>query len=242
VSENIANEDNTVAEEHGFAGLGGIRYILFDLDGTLADTIQLIVFCFQETLRILGLPPRSEAQILAEIGRPLHLQARDIDPERAEEIFYLYQRVYDRYHDELAREFPGIGQALAGLVERGYSLGLVTSKRMSSAGPDLKFFRLDPFFEVVITANDTTRHKPDPEPVFEALRRLGASPEKATFIGDSPYDLRCAHASGVLAGAVAWGPFEREVLLAEKPDYWIPDPPALLGLFPGPEPAPDPRR
>jgi pyrophosphatase PpaX len=213
-----------------------IGYLLFDLDGTLADTIELIIFCFRETLRILELPPRSDAQILSEIGRPLHLQARDIDPERAEEIFTLYQRLYAQHHDELVREFPGIRGSLAELVRRGYRLGVVTSKRSSSAGPDLEHFRLETFFEVVITADDTSQHKPHPEPVLEALRRLGGSPVEATFIGDSPYDLRCAHAAGVLAGAVAWGPFSREVLQAEKPDYWIGDPPELLSLFPGVSP------
>jgi pyrophosphatase PpaX len=211
-----------------------VSCILFDLDGTLADTIELIIFCFRETLRMLGLPPRSDAQILSEIGRPLHLQARDIDPERAEEIFTLYQRLYEQHHDELVREFPGIRESVAGLAGRGYRLGIVTSKRSSSAGPDLEYFRLEPFFEVVMTADDTSRHKPHPEPVLEALRRLGVPPAEATFIGDSPYDLRCAHAAGVLAGAVAWGPFSREVLQAERPDYWIADPPALLSLFPGP--------
>jgi pyrophosphatase PpaX len=214
--------------------LYGIDCILFDLDGTLADTIDLIVFSFKETLRLLGLPPRSDAQILSEIGRPLYQQARDIDPRRVEEIFSLYQRVYEQHHDDLVREFPGIREALAGLSERGYRLAVVTSKRSSSAVPDLDYFRLTPFFEVVISADDTSLHKPHPEPVFEALERLGAPPARATFIGDSPYDLRSAHAAGVVAGAVEWGPFARETLEAEKPDYWIPDPLALLTLFPGP--------
>lgn len=217
----------------GENALGNLNCVLFDLDGTLADTIELIIYCFRETLRILELPPRSDEQILSEIGRPLHLQARDIDPERAEEIFSLYQNLYAQHHDELVREFPGIRESLAGLVERGYRLGVVTSKRDFSALPDLEFFRLDEFFEVVITADDTTKHKPHPEPVLEALRRLGAASAQATFIGDSPYDLRSAHAAEVLAGAVAWGPFAREILQAERPDYWIPDPPALLTLFPG---------
>lgn len=217
----------------GQAELENVDCLLFDLDGTLADTIELIIFCFRETLRLLELPPRSDEQILSEIGRPLHLQARDIDPERADEIFSLYQNLYAQHHDELVREFPGVREALAELVEGGYRMGVVTSKRDFSALPDLKFFRLEEFFEVVITADDTTQHKPHPEPVLEALRRLGVVPAQATFIGDSPYDLRCAHAAGVLAGAVAWGPFARVILEAEKPDYWIPDPPALPTLFPG---------
>lgn len=216
------------------ADLEQIDCILFELDGTLADTTELIISCFRETLRMLELPPRSDAQILSEIGRPLHLQARDIDPGRAQEIFDLYQRLYAQHHDEMVREFPGVRESLAALAARGYRLGVVTSKRSSSAGPDLEFFRLAPFFELVITADDTSRHKPQPDPLLEALRRLGVGPVQATYIGDSPYDLRCAHAAGVLAGAVAWGPFSREVLQAERPDYWVEDPPALLTLFPGP--------
>jgi len=214
-------------------GLDGVSCILFDLDGTLADTIDLIIHCFRETLRILGLPPRSDAQILSEIGRPLHQQTRDIDPERAEEIFALYQRLYAESHDEMVREFPGVREALDELTRRGYRMGVVTSKRSASAGPDLEFFRLERFFEVVITADDTSRHKPDPEPVLEALRRLEARPAQATFIGDSPHDMRSAHAAGVLAGAAAWGPFPLEVLRAEEPDYWIEEPPDLLSFFPG---------
>jgi len=221
------------------ASLEEVSCILFDLDGTLADTIDLIVFSFRETLRRLGLPPRSDERILAEVGRPLHLQARDIDPGRADEIFTLYGRLYDQYHDELVREFPGVREALAGLAGRGYRMGLVTSKRSNSARADLAYFRLDAFFEVVVTADMTARHKPDPEPVFEALRLLGATTRQATFIGDSPHDLRSAHGAGVLAGAVAWGPFPREVLQAEKPDFWVEEPPLLLSLFPGDGARPD---
>ncbi len=218
------------------AGLERMRYLLFDLDGTLADTIELIIFCFHETLRILDLPPRSDEQILSEIGRPLHLQARDVDAERAEEIFTLYQGLYEQHRERLMREFPGIRAALQALRERGYRLGVVTSKRSSSAGTDIAYLNLESFFELVITADDTQRHKPYPEPVLEALQRLGASNEEATYIGDSPYDLRSAHAARVLAGAVSWGPFPRESLLAEKPDYWISQPQDLPTLFPGVSP------
>ena len=217
------------------ASLERVKNLLFDVDGTLADTTALILYTFEETFRILGLPPRSEEEVLSQIGRPLHLQARDIDPERAVEIFDLYQNLYARHHDRLAKEFPGVRESLAGLKARGYRLAVVTSKRSSSTADDLEYFGLQPYFDAVVTADDTGRHKPHPEPVLKALERLGAAREEATFIGDSPYDLRSAHAARVLAGAVEWGPFPREKLEAEKPDYWIPDPPGLLRLFPGPK-------
>ncbi|MDI6874994.1 MAG: HAD-IA family hydrolase [Actinomycetota bacterium] len=208
------------------------EYLLFDLDGTLVNTIPLILHAFRETFKALGLPPRDDREMLLEVGKPLHQQALDIDPERADEIFRVYQEMYDRHYQELVKDYPGVREALAGLKERGYRLAVVTSKRFSNARLDLERFELLSYLEALVTAEDTENHKPDPEPVFKALEKLGGSPERAAFIGDSPYDIRSAHAAGVRAGAAAWGPFPREVLEAEKPDYWIPDPPSLLRIFP----------
>jgi pyrophosphatase PpaX len=113
-------------------------------------------------------------------------------------------------------------------------MAVVTSKRSFSTRSDLKFFGLYSFFEVIIAADNTRLHKPHPEPVLTALELMGAPPDQATYIGDSPYDLRSAHAAGVLAGAVEWSPFPRETLQAENPDYWVPSPRSLTDLFPGP--------
>ncbi len=211
----------------------GVKAILFDWDGTLADTIELILFTFEETLRRLGLPPRCREEILSQVGRPLMEQAMDIDPARAEEIFSTYQSLYERNHGRLVKEFPGIREALEGLRARGYLMALVTSKRAQGALYDLRHFGYEGFFDAVVTADDTVQHKPRPEPALEALRRLGAAPGESTFIGDSPFDVRCAHAAGMSMGAVEWGPFPRGVLEAEKPDYWVRDPADLLRLFPG---------
>lgn len=211
---------------------GEIEYLLFDLDGTLVNTIPLILRAFRETFLALGVPPRDDREMLLEVGKPLYQQALDIDPRRADEIFRVYQEMYDRHYQELVREYPGIREALASLRDRGYRLAVVTSKRYSNARLDLERFELLPYLEALVTAEDTANHKPDPEPVLKALEKLGGSPGRAVFIGDSPYDIRSAHGAGVRAGAAAWGPFPREVLEAEKPDYWIPDPPSLLEIFP----------
>lgn len=213
-----------------------VRYLLFDLDGTLIDSTDLILKAFRETFQELGLPPRSDAELLSQVGRPLRLQMRDVDPRREEELVETYARLYDLYHDELAREFPDVREALAGLAERGYRMAVVTSKRSHAVEEELDHFGLARFFVVVIDADDTGRHKPDPEPVLTAIAQLGGSPSQATFIGDSPFDIRSAHAAGVPAGAVEWSPFPRRDLEAEKPDYWIPTPLSLLQIFPGVRP------
>lgn len=212
--------------------LRSVNSLLFDLDGTLVDTIRLILYSFRETFRLLGLPERDDREMLLQVGRPLVEQARDIDPARAGEIFDLYQRVYDENYGRLVREYPGIREALAALRERGYRLAVVTSKRRSNASRDLELFGLAPYCETLVTAEDTENHKPDPDPVLKALEKMRASPREATFIGDSPYDVRSAHAAGLPAGVVGWGPFPREILEKERPDYWIPQPQSLLDIFP----------
>lgn len=203
------------------------------MDGTLVDTIRLILDTFHDTLRILKIPPLSDEEVLSQIGRPLHLQMRELDWMREGELYALYQRLYVKNHDRLARPIPGIREALATLKNGGYRMGVVTSKRSFSTRGDLEFFGLESFFEVVIAADNTRHHKPHPEPVLSALEYMGAPEARSTYIGDSPYDLRSAHAAGVLAGAVEWSPFPRESLEAEEPDYWVHTPADLPALFPG---------
>jgi len=229
----LPKEDTLPAPQEG-RGLERVRFILFDMDGTLADTTELILTAFRETFRILGLPPRSDEEFLSQVGRPLLRQMRDIDPQRESELVSTYARLYDRYHDELAREIPGVRESLEELSGRGYRMAVVTSKRSRSTHSDLRYFGLDRFIDVVVAADDTAFHKPHPEPVLMALERLGAAKEETTFIGDSPFDLRSAHDAGVLAGAVEWSPFPRRVLEEECPDYWVKTPRQLLELFPGP--------
>jgi pyrophosphatase PpaX len=213
----------------------GINCLLFDFDGTLADTTELILRSFEESFARAGLAPPSRETLLAQVGRPLVRQMADFDPGHAETLYRLYQEAYEEMHDALARPFPGVKEALEELAGRGYVLGVVTSKRAHTAGQGLEYFSMRRLFRVVVSADDTGRHKPDPDPLLEAMRRLGTEPRETTYIGDSPHDLKCAHAAGVAAGAVGWGPFSREVLEAENPDYWVERPASLLELFPSPK-------
>lgn len=126
-------------------GLEGIKFLLFDVDGTLVDTIDLILQTFHETLRILKMPDLSDEEILSQIGRPLHLQMRDLDWMREGELFALYSRLYRKNHDRLAKSIPGVRESLAALEKRGYRMAVVTSKRSLSTRGDLKYFGLDSF-------------------------------------------------------------------------------------------------
>ncbi len=209
-----------------------IKYILFDLDGTIIDTTRLILYTFRETFRLAGIPVPSDEVFLSQIGRPLHLQMRDFHPQRANELCALYQRIYDEHFDELSSSFPGVEEALRELKQRGYVLGVVTSKRDFTARRELYHYGMNDLFALLISADYTKDHKPHPAPLLEALKRLRASPHEAVYIGDSPFDIKSAHQAAMAAGAVVWGPFPRDVLEKERPDFWIGNPQDLLNIFP----------
>ncbi len=209
-----------------------ISCVLFDMDGTLVDTIGLILRSFHATFESLGLPDRPDPELLALIGKPLWYQMPLFDPERVDELCATYQSFYERFHDESAAAYPGIEEMLAGLEAQGHLLGVVTSKRQVTARPGLAHFGLDRYFKVIITANDTERHKPEPEPVLAALAALGCEAAHAAYVGDSTYDVDCGNAAGVFSVAVLWGPFERELLAQHQPGAFAETPADLLRLFP----------
>ena len=135
-----------------------------------------------------------------------------------------YRDYTDLHHDRLLLPYPGIDGVLAALRRDGARLAIVTSKTHALARRGLARCGLAGCFDVVIGMDDVTPHKPHPAPVQAALSRLSAAPERAVFIGDSPYDIQAGRAAGVRTAAVLWGAFERERLDRETPDYWLSDP------------------
>lgn len=210
--------------------------ILFDLDGTLADSIDLILSCYRYTMRVhLGAEPPDD-RWLATLGRPLRDQIRAFarSDEEAAAMMATYQGYQRRVHDGMVRPYPGVREVIARLSEAATPLAVVTSKRREVALRTLRCCGLDGYFPVVISADDVTNGKPDPEPVTAALTALG-SPAAGTvlFVGDSPFDVMAGRAAGVLTGAALWGAFPRDELGAAAPDYLLERVDDVLSL-PGP--------
>ncbi len=219
----------------GVATIAGVRYpvVLFDLDGTLIDSGPIILASMRHAAQaVLGLEV-DEDSIRSSIGGPgLDAQMRALDPDRVDDLVVAYRAHNEPLHDEL-EAFAGVLELLPRLRAQGWRLGIVTAKRRATAGLALaRFPILRELSEVVVGAEDTERHKPDPAPILEALRRLGALPAEAAYVGDSPFDIRSAKAAGVFAVAVGWGgihPDER--LLREEPDALVHDPEELLAVL-----------
>jgi len=200
--------------------IAAIDGLLFDLDGTLIDTVDLIVTSARHaTQAVLGeaLP---DDVLRHNIGVPLRTQMGEYAPGHVDELLVAYREYNERVHDDLICEYPGTEEALAVLQDDGYRMGVVTSKSRSVAQRGVKYFELERFFEFIVAYEDTTIHKPQGEPVVEGVRRLGLSAEQCMYVGDSPHDMVAGRAAGVLTVAATWGPFPERVL-EPKPDYAI---------------------
>lgn len=212
--------------------MAGLSTFLFDLDGTLIDSIELIMSSFRHTMLTHrgAVPPDGDWR--AGFGRPLRPQlaryARDADEVTRMAATYRAHNL--EHHDRLVRPYAGIRPALAALAARGARLGIVTSKNRAAAERGLRHCGLDGFFDVLVTSDDVTEHKPHPAPVLAALARLEARPAETVFIGDSPHDCQAGRAAGVSTAAALWGPFTRASLDPHDPDHWLERPEAIPEL------------
>ena len=212
-----------------------MRYpvVLFDLDGTLIDSGPMILASMRHAAStVLGVEI-DETRVRAAIGGPgLVAQMHELDPDRVDELVEAYRAHNEPLHEEL-QAFERMLDVLSVLRQRGHRLGIVTAKRRFTV--DLAFARfpqLRDLTDVLVGADDTERHKPEPDPLLEALARLGAKPAEAAYVGDSPFDIRAAKAGGLLAVAVGWGGIhDDDRLLAEEPDVLVHQPEELLDVL-----------
>jgi len=205
---------------------------LFDLDGTLLDSIDLILRSYRHTMMVhRGIEPPDDVWMRG-LGTPLWVQFRNWsdDPGEIEAMVATYRAYNLKHHDALARPYDGAAQAVRQLHAAGRRLGLVTSKMRSGAIRGLRLLGLEQQFPVIVGADEVTNPKPHPEPVLKALDLLGAVPDETVFIGDSRHDIECGSAAGVKTAAVLWGPFDRAHLEDLAPDYWLERPEDLSTL------------
>lgn len=214
-----------------------VTTVLFDLDGTLIDSIDLIVQSARHAFMACGEPAPPDAEWLADLGMPLRQMfgRGGITGERLEALIAGYRVFQREHHDRLVQPYAGVDVTLRQLHDAGFRLGVVTSKAEPMARRGLGLLGLEGWFETIVGLESCTNHKPHPEPVETALARLGAAPEQAVFIGDSPHDMNAGRAAGVLTAAALWGPFSRAQLEPSRPDWWlarISDLLPLLGVTP----------
>lgn len=211
-----------------------IRAMLFDFDGTIVDTYDLILASFHHAvLDVLGRDFPDEV-LMQKVGQPLATQMWDFTDDETvhDELCRSYRAHNAIVHDEMISIFPGVEETIAKLGELGIACGIVTSKRHEAAAQGLRRFGLDGAFSILVGSDDFPEHKPNPGPISFAARSLGLDPGQCAYVGDSPFDMQAGLGAGCYTVAVSWGMFPEETLLAQNPHEMARSFPGLLEISP----------
>ena len=212
------------------------KYIMFDLDGTLVDTNDLILTSFKHTYKKHLNREVPEEEILKNFGEPLIITLERYSKEDAKEMFKTYISFNEVIHDKYIKAFPGTKECLKELKELGCLLSIVTSKRKALAVRGLEIFDLLQYFDEIVALEDTVEHKPNAAPVLKALEKLNCLDKKneALMIGDSKFDILSATNAGVKSVLVNWSmATEAQNTMEMKPDYIINDLEKLVQIVKG---------
>ncbi|CDQ39043.1 pyrophosphatase PpaX [Virgibacillus salexigens] len=206
-----------------------IRTILFDLDGTLIDTNELIIASFIHTFHFYNLD-FSREEIIEFNGPPLVDTFKKINPIQADAMVQTYREHNLQEHDNYVIAFPNVVETVSQLKDKGIQLAIVTTKMRKSVNKGLVLTGLDSFFSTVITIDDVNHPKPDAEPVLKAMRTLQANPETTLMVGDNSHDIESGKNAGVQTAGVAWSFKGKQRLMEYEPTYMLEDIRDLLVL------------
>jgi pyrophosphatase PpaX len=211
-----------------------ISALLFDLDGTLIDSIELLLRSMEAAF-VDHRPRPTRAQWTAGIGTPLRTQLAEwcTTDQQVVTLVDRYREYQDQHLESLTTLFAGVLETIKWAKAAGLRTAVVTSKGRIMTARSLTHVGLDNVFDTIVTFEETTKHKPAPEPVLLALSRLGLAPSEAIFVGDSPHDMLSGNAAGVQTAAAQWGPFSHDVLAGTNPTYWLSRMDELPGIVNG---------
>jgi pyrophosphatase PpaX len=206
--------------------------VLFDLDGTLVDSGGIILASMRHAAETVLAREIPDDELMAAVGGPgLLEQMRALDATRVDELVATYVEHNEPLHASL-EPCAGMGDVLGRLAAEGRRLGIVSAKRRATIALAFDVTGIERYFEVVVGSDDTERHKPHPQPILHALDLLGARPEQAAYVGDSPFDVAAGKAAGTFAVAVTWGGIHDEGRLhAAEPDAIVHNAEELLGVL-----------
>lgn len=210
------------------------RAFVFDLDGTLLNTLPDLVNVTNKALEEEGFPTHTPEQILTYIGdgaARLVAQAvpADATPEQAERVFQNFKAFYHDFGILHTTEFEGMTEVLRQAKEAGVKLGIMSNK-FEQGVIDVRDRFFSGLIEVAHGESETIPRKPDPTGLLLCAKELGVDPSETLFFGDSASDIQAAHNAGMKGVAVMWGYQPHERLLSAQPEYVIETPADMLSL------------
>ncbi|HPB79336.1 MAG TPA: HAD-IA family hydrolase [Sedimentibacter sp.] len=192
-----------------------IDTVIFDFDGTLVNTNNLILNSFNHIYCKYHNRNCDEDYVLSTFGEPLELTLkRDFSDFKYEEVVGSYRQYQVDKFDKEVCLFDTVSETIKYLHDKNIKIGIATSRLKSSTLHALKIFNLEKYFQVVITAEDVVKHKPDKEPLIKVIQELNSNPENTLYVGDSKFDMECAINAKVTPVLVGWHKNSDE--LAEK--------------------------
>ncbi|MDC3412264.1 pyrophosphatase PpaX [Aquibacillus sp. 3ASR75-11] len=198
-----------------------IRTILFDLDGTLIDTNELIIASFEHTLAIHTDRSYAREEIVEFIGPPLKDSFETINANQVDQMIETYREHNLSHHDDYVTAYPTVVETIYALKQAGYKLGVVTTKMRKTVNMGLQLTGLQKAFDVVITLDDVTHAKPHPEPILTALTALDGNAASTIMVGDNYHDIEAGQNAGTRTAGVAWSIKGKSKLESYKPDYML---------------------
>lgn len=213
-----------------------IKLIVFDFDGTLGDTLELILKCNHETRRRMGAPVIPDSTIISTIGIPLWDGIKEMNPGISEADIPAWMKMYREVFDGLKHQivpvlFPGVKETLAGLHKKGIILTVASSRGRESLNDFLQAMGIAPYFDYVLGAEDVVNAKPNPEPVLKTLGRFGVIGPECLVVGDMPVDIQMGLGAGAVTCGVTFGNSSREALSAAAANYVIDSFDKLLSII-----------
>lgn len=216
---------------------GKYNTVVFDLDGTLMDTLEDLANAVNEILRRNGYPVKTLGEVRRIVGNGLRQTLKLCLPEGTQEtviekLLPEFAAYYQEHCQIKTRPYAGIEETLRELCARGYKLAIVSNKR-DEAVKTLNRECFEKYVKVAIGENESAgiRKKPAPDTVFQAIRELGSEKERAVYVGDSEVDKMTADNAGLPCISVDWGFRDREELEKLNPAYLISRPEELLEIL-----------
>ncbi len=212
-----------------------IQALLFDFDGTLLDTNELIIQTFQTVLNEHYPGKYERVDILPFLGPTLVEIFNAIDPAKTDQLIKEYREWNSMRHDELVSEFDGVSETLKLLKATGVKMAIVSTKKNDILLRGIDVLDVDGIFDVIVGMDDVVHAKPHPEPILLALKKLGVEKEHALMIGDNSHDIEGGQNAGVATAGVAWSAKGEAFLQSFNPDYMLHHISDLLPLVRGEE-------
>lgn len=203
------------------------NYIIFDVDGTMIDTEGAVLKSYQEIVFEEFGKKVSEEELSALYGVPSLPSLEKLGMKDLGKAYKRYFEILSGYFIEGVELFDGISDLLDELRRRNIPCSIVTSRNGEEVAKDATLQKLMHYFEIIISTDDTDKHKPEPDPILKLIELSGKDPSKMLYVGDTLYDCMCANSAGVKFALASWGAKQPENI---KADYVLGNPSDLLAL------------